>query len=92
MYVFALHSYRCKRQNVRTIMEAGKIAEPEELAHYYLKTHRIMELLDNITAGLVYERPGIFLFSNNIYVTINYVGFPLFYMFQFCKGGFILKK
>lgn len=43
-------------------MEAGKIAEPEELAHYYLKTHRIMELLDNVTAGLVYERPGILFF------------------------------
>lgn len=31
----------------------------EEIAEYYLKKHRITELFENLTAALVYERPGI---------------------------------
>jgi len=34
------------------------MALKEEQAKEYLKTHRIMELLDNLTAQLIYERPG----------------------------------
>ncbi|KXJ17422.1 EF-hand calcium-binding domain-containing protein 10 [Exaiptasia diaphana] len=34
------------------------MAGKEELAKQYLKRHKIMELLDNLTAQLIYERPG----------------------------------
>ncbi|KAK3736393.1 hypothetical protein QZH41_017914 [Actinostola sp. cb2023] len=33
------------------------MAGKEELAKQYLKRHKIMELLDNLTAHLIYERP-----------------------------------
>ena len=36
----------------------SKVPNREEIAKYYLKKHRITDLFDNITAALVYERPG----------------------------------
>lgn len=34
------------------------MAGKEEKAKEYLKNHQIMELLDNLTGLLIYERPG----------------------------------
>lgn len=34
------------------------MAGKPELAKEYLRKHKIMELLDNLTAQLIYERPG----------------------------------
>ena len=54
----------------------SKAPNPEEIAKYYLKKHRITDLFDNITAALVYERPGNSLFFYNSRckncVTINF--------------------
>ena len=36
----------------------SKVPYREEIAKYYLKKHRITDLFDNITAALVYQRPG----------------------------------
>jgi hypothetical protein len=37
---------------------ATKVPHREEIAKYYLKKHRVTDLFDNITAALVYDRPG----------------------------------
>lgn len=34
------------------------MANKESDAQAYLKKHRIMELFENLTAQLIYERPG----------------------------------
>lgn len=39
-----------------TLTESTKAGE--ERAQFYLKKHKILELLENITSALVYERPG----------------------------------
>ena len=37
---------------------ASKMANKESDAQEYLKKHRIMELFENLTAQLIYDRPG----------------------------------
>lgn len=37
------------------------MANKESDAQEYLKKHRIMELFENLTAQLIYERPGEYL-------------------------------
>ena len=37
---------------------ANKMASKEIAVQEYLKKHRIMELFENLTAQLIYERPG----------------------------------
>ena len=52
-YVFAYHSNKCKQS------EALKMATQRERdAADYLKKHRIMELMDNLTSMLFFHRPG----------------------------------
>ena len=40
---------------------ANKMANKESDSQEYLKKHRIMELFENVTAQLIYERPGEYL-------------------------------
>lgn len=42
----------------------SKVPNREEIAKYYLKKHRITDLFDNITAALVYDRPGKYTWLN----------------------------
>ena len=41
-------------------IDSMKVLNKEELSHYYLKKHQIVELFNNLTAALVYQRPGMF--------------------------------
>ena len=46
--------YRCYRNHSIPF----KMAKRESDAQEYLKKHKIMELFENLTAQLIYERPG----------------------------------
>ena len=39
---------------------AAASSEKEKQTQEYLKNHRLMELFENLTAHLIYERPGEF--------------------------------
>ena len=47
-------SYRCYRNHAIPF----KMANRESDAQEYLKKHKIMELFENLTAQLIYDRPG----------------------------------
>ena len=44
-----------------TALTANKMANKESDAQEYLKKHKIMELFENLTAQLIYDRPGKYL-------------------------------
>ena len=58
-------------------------ANKEEEAKEYLKTHRIMELFENLTAHLAYERPGKG--SSKFYFASNRICFIIYAIFDIVK-------
>lgn len=54
------------------IMENDNEKSAEEIAQEYLAKHKILELFENLTANLVFERPGKYLLTALLWYILVY--------------------